>query len=125
MNKIELLAPSGNIETFLAAVNAGADAVYLGLKSFSARNKAQNFSFSQLNDLCRYAKEKNIKIFVAFNTLLQEADIKKAFGYLEQLSVIAPDALIVQDLAIVNIVKKYFPNLKLHASTQLTIHNSF
>ena len=125
MNKIELLAPSGNIETFLAAVDAGADAVYLGMKNFSARNKAQNFSFSQLNDLCHYAKEKNIKIFVAFNTLLQENDIKKAFSYLEQLSVIEPSALIIQDLAVVNIVKKYFPNLKLHASTQLSIHNSF
>lgn len=125
MNKIELLAPSGNIETFLTAVNAGADAVYIGMKNFSARNKAQNFSFSQLNDLRYYTKEKNVKIFVAFNTLLQETDIKKAFNFLEQLSLIEPDALIVQDLAVVNIVKKYFPNLKLHASTQLAIHNSF
>jgi len=125
MNKIELLAPSGNIETFFAAVSAGADAIYLGMKNFSARNKAQNFSFSELNSLCNYAKEKNIKIFIAFNTLLQENDIKKAFSFLEQLSVIEPDALIVQDFAVVNIVKKYFPNLKLHASTQLTIHNSF
>ena len=125
MNKIELLAPSGNIETFFAAVSAGANAIYLGMKNFSARNKAQNFSFSELNDLCNYAKEKNIKIFVAFNTLLQENDIKKAFSFLEQLSKIGPDALIVQDFAIINIVKKYFPNLKLHASTQLTIHNSF
>lgn len=124
MNKTELLAPSGNIETFLAAVDAGADAVYIGMKNFSARNKARNFSFSQLNDLRHYTKEKNVKIFVAFNTLLQETDIKKAFNCLEQLSLIEPDALIVQDLAVVNIVKKYFPNLKLHASTQLAIHNS-
>ena len=77
MNKIELLAPSGNIESFMAAVYAGADAVYVGLKEFSARAKAKNFSYKQLNEICSYAHNKNIKVFVALNTLIKNSEIKK------------------------------------------------
>lgn len=124
-NKIEILAPAGSEESFLAAVSAGADAVYLGLKDFSARAKAKNFSFSQLNQICSYAKQNNVKVFVAFNTLFQQQDINKVFNCLQQLSSTSVDGLIVQDLSVVKIVKKYFPDLNLHASTQLCIHNSY
>ena len=75
MNKIELLAPSGNIESFMAAVSAGADAVYVGLKDFSARAKAKNFSYKQLKEICSYAHEKNVKIFVTVNTLIKNSEI--------------------------------------------------
>lgn len=125
MNKIELLAPSGNIESFMSAVSAGADAVYLGLKDFSARSKAKNFSYKQLNEICNYAHKNNIKVFVAVNTLIKNSEIKDVIKSLEQISLAQADAIIVQDLGVSYLSKKYFPNLRLHASTQLTIHNSY
>ena len=125
MNKIELLAPSGNMESFVAAVSAGADAVYVGLKDFSARSKAKNFSYKQLNEICSYAHDKNVKVFVALNTLIKNSEIKNVLNSLEQISFAQADAIIVQDLGVAYLSKKYFPNIKLHASTQLTIHNSY
>ena len=125
MNNIELLAPSGNIDSFFAAVSAGADAVYIGLKDFSARAKARNFSYKQLNEICSYAHRKNVKVFVALNTLIKNSEIKDVVKNLEQISLSNADAIIVQDLGVAYLSKKYFPNIKLHASTQLTIHNSY
>ncbi len=125
MNKIELLAPSGNIESFMAAVSAGADAVYVGLKDFSARAKAKNFSYKQLKEICSYAHQKNVKVFVAVNTLVKNLEIKSVLNTLEQISLSGADAIIVQDLGVAYLSKKYFPNIRLHASTQLTIHNSY
>ena len=125
MNKIELLAPSGNIESFMAAVSAGADAVYVGLKDFSARAKAKNFSYKQLKEICSYAHEQNVKIFVTVNTLIKNSEIKDVIRSLEQISLSGADAIIVQDLGVAYLSKKYFPNIRLHASTQLTIHNSY
>lgn len=125
MNKIELLAPNGNIESFMAAVSAGADAVYVGLKDFSARAKAKNFSYKQLKEICSYAHQKNVKVFVAVNTLVKNLEIKSVLNTLEQISLSGADAIIVQDLGVAYLSKKYFPNIRLHASTQLTIHNSY
>jgi putative protease len=124
-NKIEILAPCGNIDSFVAAVNAGADAVYLGLKDFSARAKAKNFSYEQLNDICFYAKEKKVKVFVALNTLIKNCEIKNVIKNLEQIALSGADAVIVQDLGVNCIIKKYFPDIKMHASTQLTVCNSY
>jgi putative protease len=125
MNKIELLSPAGSKEAFIAAIEAGTDAVYCGLQNFSARSKAQNFSSYDFYNYTAYAHKKNVKVYAAFNTLLQENEIHAAVKQLNFLSQSGVDALIVQDLGIANIVKKYFPNLKLHASTQLSIHNSY
>lgn len=125
MNKIELLAPSGNLESFMSAVSAGADAVYLGLKDFSARAKAKNFSYKQLNEICNYAHKNNIKIFVALNTLIKNSEIPNVLKSLENICLAKADAVIVQDLGVAYLSKKYFPQLNLHASTQLTIHNSY
>ncbi len=122
---IELLAPSGNIESFLSAVESGADAVYLGLKDFSARAKAKNFSYKQLEEICAYGKEKNVKIFVTVNTLIKNSEIKDVVKNLEQISIARADGIIVQDLGVVNIAQKYFPDINLHASTQLAIHNTY
>lgn len=121
---IELLAPAGNQESFFWAIKAGADAVYVGMKDFSARSKAKNFSYKELYNLCNYAKEKKVKVYVALNTLLQQKDIKKAFECLQQIQSANADAVILQDLALAGIIKKHFPSLKLHASTQLAVHNS-
>ncbi|MFA7074401.1 MAG: peptidase U32 family protein [Endomicrobiaceae bacterium] len=124
-NSIELLAPAGNKDSFLAAAEAGCDAVYLGLKDFSARSKAKNFSYPQLYRLCDYARKKKIKIFVAVNTLIKQAEISDALRSLEYISSAEADAIIIQDFAFLNLALKYFPQLRLHASTQLAVHNSF
>ncbi len=122
--KIELLAPAGNKESFMSAVNAGANAVYAGLKNFSARSKAQNFSRKEFYNLCIKAKEKNVKVYGALNTLISQKDIPAVFEELQFLSLCA-DAVIVQDIGAAGIIKKYFPDLRMHASTQLAVHNSF
>lgn len=122
---MELLAPAGSFEVALSAFNAGADAVYLGLDTFSARASAANFSFSDLRRILAYAhaQQPPRKVYVAFNTLIHEDELPAALATLEELERIAPDALIVQDLGIAKLVRDNFPSLALHASTQLVAHN--
>lgn len=119
----ELLAPAGNFETALAAFEAGADAVYCGLTEFSARAFAQNLTIDELSHLMRYARKRNRKVYVTFNTVIDEDSIDDAIEQLAELSRVRPDALIVQDIGVARICKKHFPNLELHASTQLVAHN--
>ena len=123
MDSIELLAPAGSFGTALSAFEAGADAVYLGLESFSARAQAVNFSLEQLSDLMSVAKAKDKRVYVTFNTLLTDGELPSAVELLAALEDIAPDALIVQDLGVARVVKTHFPSLQLHASTQLVAHN--
>ncbi len=123
MDSIELLAPAGSFDTALAAFEAGADAVYLGLDSFSARAQAVNFSLAQLSDLMSVADAKDKRVYVTFNTLLTDSELPLAVEFLAQLEDIGPDALIVQDLGVARLVRTHFPKLKLHASTQLVAHN--
>ena len=122
--KPELLAPAGNLETALAAYDAGADAVYGGLTRFNARERAANFSATDLARLLDYAHARGRKFYLTFNTLLKETEIDEAAGFLSELVDLKPDALIVQDLALIELVRRYFPSLVLHASTQMGIHNS-
>lgn len=121
--KLELLAPAGDFETALAAFDAGADAVYCGLSSFSARAFAQNFAIDDLKDLMRVARAKDKRVYVTFNTVIDEADSEDAIHQLAELDEVRPSALIVQDLGIARLCRRYFPNLELHASTQLVAHN--
>ena len=119
----ELLSPAGDFDSALAAFRAGADAVYCSLAEFSARAFAKNFSREELKNLVRCARAEGKKVYVAFNTVIDEGDLERA---VEQLSVIAscrPSAVIVQDLGIARIARKHFPSLELHASTQLVAHN--
>ena len=120
---VELLAPAGDFSTALSAFAAGADAVYLGLGEFSARAFAQNFSIEELSDLVRYARAKGKKVYVAFNTLIDESDIDSAVDILSRIDRAGPDAVILQDLGIARICRRYFPGLEMHASTQLVAHN--
>lgn len=123
MNRVELLSPAGDFETALAAFEAGADAVYCGLQDFSARAFAKNFSFEDLRRLVAFARAKDRKVYVTFNTILDEDALDGAIETLARLEEIGPDALIVQDLGIVNLCRRNFPSLVLHASTQLVAHN--
>lgn len=124
MGKMEILAPAGSKESFITAVEAGADAVYCGLKEFSARSKAGNFYPDELASFTEYAHKKNVKVYVAFNTLVKEAELKKAVRLMSAVSQTGADAVIIQDFGIANMVKNHFPELKMHASTQMSVHNS-
>ena len=123
--KPELLAPAGNLEAGLAALQFGADAVYLGLKRFSARAEADNFDLAELDQLVGYAHGREVKrrVFVALNTLVQQHELGELLGVLGPLADIGPDAIIVQDLGLADILRRSFPELSLHASTQLAAHN--
>ncbi len=123
-NKPELLSPAGSLEAFFAAMEKGADAVYAGLKDFSARAKAKNFSLSQMERMTAYAHGNGKKVYVTLNTLVKEAELPLLVDNLAALEAMRVDGVILQDLAVARIAREYFPGIPLHASTQMTIHNS-
>jgi putative protease len=121
--KIELLAPGGDIEAVKAAIVAGANAVYCGLDAFNARNRASNLSIDELHTAIRIAHEYHCEIFLTLNIVILEYEIPALIKLLNQLVNSGLDGIIVQDLGVFNIINKYFPSLKIHASTQMTTHN--
>lgn len=120
---MELLAPAGNWEAFLAGINNGADAVYIGGKSFSARQNAPNFTGEEIKKALDYAHLKNKKVYITANTLIGAAEFDYALDYIYDLYALDVDAVIVQDLGLMAAIKSLIPNLTIHASTQMTIHN--
>ena len=122
-NRVEILAPAGDLETLKLAINAGADAIYLGLNNFGARAFAKNFSYEEYEEAIAYAHLRNVKIYVTMNTLLNEDEISNAIKQVDYLYEHQVDALIIQDLGLLNIVSQKYPDLELHASTQMHIHN--
>ena len=122
--KPELLLPAGSIETFIAAIEGGADAVYLGLKVFNARGRAINFTIFQLRNVISYAHKHNVKVYLTLNTVIKNRELSKLMDILFQISQIDLDAVIIQDLGVLYIIKKFFPALEVHISTQGAVHNS-
>ncbi len=120
MLKPELLSPCGTMESLKAAVNNGADAVYLGGKDFSARRYAGNFSTEEIDEACAYCHVRGVKVYVTVNTLYKDSELKKFIDFVKQLYMIGVDALIVQDTGAANVIKRSFPDMKVNASTQLT-----
>lgn len=123
MRLAELLAPVGKMETAIAAIENGADALFVGGKQFNARQAADNFTNEALQDIVRYAKLRGVKVYVTVNILIKETELPALLDYLYELESMGVDAIIVQDLGIVRLVKRYIPNLRLHASTQLSAHS--
>ena len=121
--KHELLAPAGNLEAGYAALYYGADAVYLGLTKFSARAGAENFTLQELDEFTAYAHTLNRKVFVALNTILSEAEIEELPQLISGLKKAKIDALIIQDLGVFYLLKRLAPEIELHASTQMAVHN--
>ena len=119
----EILAPCGNWEMVRASVSAGCNAIYLGTKEFSARAYAENFTLEDVEKVVQYCHLRNVKVYVTLNTLIKESEIKNAINYVNRLYNIDIDALIVQDLGLAYLVNKFFPDLDLHASTQININN--
>ncbi|NSB16734.1 U32 family peptidase [Clostridium beijerinckii] len=124
MNKIELLAPAGSMESLIAAINNGADAIYLGGNKFSARAYASNFDNETMMKAVDYAHSYNVKVYVTINTILKQSELKEALKYAGYLYEIGVDAIIIQDLGLVKLIRNVYPDFELHASTQMTIHNA-
>lgn len=122
---IELLSPAGGFDAALAAFQYGADAVYLGMPRFSARADADNLTTDRLRVFLAYARTFSPakKIYVTFNTVVQENELSEAMDSLAELNELQPDGVIVQDLGIALLIRKHFPKLALHASTQLAVHS--
>ena len=124
MNRnIELLAPGGDVEAIKAAVIAGANAVYCGLDNFNARNRASNLTFDDLSGILRLAHKYDCEVFLTLNVVILEQEIPSLIKLLNKLINSGIDGIIVQDLGVFNLVKKHFPSLNIHASTQLTTLN--
>ena len=124
VSRPELLAPAGGLPAFFAALEAGADAVYCGLTSFSARAGAKNFSIDEVGRMAACAHSLQRKLYVALNTLIKEEELPRLVDTLAGLCETGVDGLIIQDLAVWRLARRHFPELPLHGSTQLTIHNA-
>ena len=120
----ELLAPAGNVEALDAAIGEGADAVYLGLKSFNARLRSSNFAWNQFEAAVSSLHKLGKKIYVTVNTVSEERDLERLYRFLSYLDKIKPDGLIVQDFGVVRMCQEFFPNLELHASTQMNVESA-
>ena len=118
---VELLAPAGNPEALEAAIAEGADAVYLGLKSFNARMRSSNFAWNQFEATVDVLHKRNKKIYVTVNTVVTEDEMERLYRFLAYLNNVGPDGIIVQDIGLIQMAHKHFPQLKLHTSTQLNI----
>lgn len=123
MKRVELLAPAGNMDSLIAAVNAGCDAVYLGLKSFSARAFAGNFSHEEFQEAVHYCHSRDVKVYCTINTMLFESEIENAKKEVAFLYENDCDAILIQDLGLFHYVRTCYPDMPVHCSTQMHIHN--
>ncbi len=123
MKKPELLAPAGSMESLIAAINAGCDAVYISGKRYGARAFAQNFTEEQIIEAIKLCHLYGVKIYVTVNTLIFENEVEDFLNYVDFLHFNNVDAIIIQDIGMMDILRKKYPNLEIHASTQMHIHN--
>lgn len=121
---MELLAPAGTLQAFEAALEAGADAVYVGAPGLNARALARDFTLSEIAAMTAHAHTNSKRLYVAMNSLVKEDELPLAVETLAILATIGPDALIVQDLGLLYLVRRYFPQLKVHASTLMTVNHA-
>ena len=122
MKKIELLAPVGNYESFISAINNGADALYLAGEHFGAREKA-TFTNEEIKEMIKYAHIREVKVYVVINTLIYDDEVDRVLDFVDFLYNNDVDAIIVQDLGIITLVHNIYPDLEIHASTQLNVLN--
>ncbi len=123
MKKAELLAPVGKMENAISAIENGADALFVGGKGFNARQAADNFTKDELEEIVKYATLRGVRVYVTVNILIKETETEALYEYLKYLEEIGVHAIIIQDLGIAHMVRKYFPKLRLHASTQMSAHS--
>lgn len=123
MNKCEILSPAGSKESLEAAVRSGADAVYLGATEFSARRNAENFDEQQLNDAVKYCHVRGVRVYLTLNILVSDREMQVALEVARAAQRAGVDALIVQDLGLARLLHQAFPEMVLHASTQMSVHS--
>ncbi len=123
IDTVELLSPAGDFESVKAAVQNGADSIYVGSSSFNARASAKNFDLDELKEVINYAHIRNVKVHLALNTLIKNSEFSDAIFLAEKAYEFGIDAIIVQDLGLATTLINSFPKLPIHASTQMTIHN--
>lgn len=121
----EILAPAGSVESLYAAVNAGCDAVYMGGARFGARAYADNPDCENLLSAINYCHIHGVKLYMTVNTLLKDSEVKCLYKYIKPYYEIGLDAVIVQDMGVLSLLHKYFPDLKLHASTQMALTTGY
>ena len=119
----ELLAPVGSMEHLKIAINAGASSVYLSGKNYGARKFAKNFTLDEIHEAVKLSHLHNVRVYVTVNTLIKERELESAINYLNELYAIGVDAVLIQDLGLIELINKHIPKLKIHASTQLTCEN--
>ena len=119
----ELLAPVGSMEHLRIAINAGASSVYLSGKNYGARKFAENFTLDEIHEAVKLSHLHNVRVYVTVNTLIRQSELKSVLNYLNELYAIGVDAVLIQDLGLIELINKYIPKLKIHASTQLTCEN--
>jgi len=119
----ELLSPAGNMDSAMAAINAGADAIYVGGKNFSARNLAQNFSDEELENLIDCAAVRGVKVYIAVNTLYKDDELPQVLAFVCKMYAAGASAFILQDAGLAQVLKNHLPEIELHASTQMTVHS--
>ena len=124
MLKTELLAPAGSLEVIYPAVRMGANAVYLGADIFSARGNAGNFNREQLLEAVKYCHARNVAVHLACNTLIHDDEMESALNLIKYACEIGIDAIIIQDIGLVSLIRKAAPNMTLHASTQMSVHTA-
>ena len=120
---IELLSPAGSPEAVIAAVQNGADAVYMGMGNFNARRGAKNFTDEEFERAVRYCHVRGCKVYVTLNTLINDREVEPALQAARLASEVGADGIIIQDLGLIAAVRQYLPDIPLHASTQMSIHN--
>lgn len=123
MNQIELLSPVGDFACLKAAIQNGANAVYLGASSFSARASARNFNLEELEEAINYATLRNVKVHLALNTLIKNEELDEAINLAIRAYELGISAIIVQDFGLAKTLIENLPDLPIHASTQMCIHN--
>ena len=120
---MELLAPAGSMESLKSAVYNGANAVYLGIKEFNARNNIEGFSLATLKEAVDFAHLYNVKVYLALNILFKDSELQSVLDVAVEANNIGVDAFIIQDLGLAHLIHTYYPSVELHASTQMAIHN--
>ena len=123
MKTVELLAPSGNEEALFAAINNGADAVYLGLSSFNARIKADNFNTDNIRKITHFAHLFGVKVYITVNTIIKNNEVNEFLNMIDECVNAKVDAFIIQDYGVAYLLKSRYKDIVMHASTQLGIHN--
>lgn len=123
MKEVEILSPVGNLESFKSAINNGADAIYLGIAEFNARGNLANFSLDELKNIIREAHLFGVKVYLTLNILFMDSEIEKVLKMVDEILKMNIDAFIVQDIGLIYLLRTIYPNINLHASTQMGVEN--